>query len=246
MAASLGRAQRGRRRGFTLIELLVVVSIIALLVSILLPALSKAREQAKAVVCLSRMKSVALGVALYTHDYDDFLPPAVQPQDEEDPPVPYKAWWWKHLIGEYLEYKKTGNPQVDAAGDEFWQCPVLKPTEDLARYAINERLMRYYGGWRCRPLRVTAVGSPAEKIFAADAYNDHLMYDYYGLKMSFLFPRHAGGTFNLAFLDGHGGALRTENADVLAKIKTGEYPPPSGGFYSSMATLTDPIYWLPE
>ena len=60
-------------RGFTLIELLVVVSIIALLVSILLPALGKAREQAKTVVCSSRLQQSGVGFAAYAADYG-FLP----------------------------------------------------------------------------------------------------------------------------------------------------------------------------
>lgn len=64
----------GKRHGFTLIELLVVVSIIALLVSILLPALSKARRQAKVVVCLSNQHSIYVAVVLYANDYRDFLP----------------------------------------------------------------------------------------------------------------------------------------------------------------------------
>lgn len=54
-----------KKKGFTLIELLVVVSIIALLVSILLPALSRARQQAKAVVCMSNLRQWGLIFNLY-------------------------------------------------------------------------------------------------------------------------------------------------------------------------------------
>jgi prepilin-type N-terminal cleavage/methylation domain-containing protein/prepilin-type processing-associated H-X9-DG protein len=55
-----------KKRGFTLIELLVVVSIIALLVSILMPALSKARQQAQAVICVSNMRQWGLIYSMYT------------------------------------------------------------------------------------------------------------------------------------------------------------------------------------
>lgn len=61
--------------GFTLIELLVVVSIIALLVSILLPALGKAREQARSVVCSSNQHQIGLGVLFYAEDNNEFMPP---------------------------------------------------------------------------------------------------------------------------------------------------------------------------
>ena len=62
------------RRGFTLIELLVVVSIISVLVSILLPALGRAREQARISVCASNQHQIVLAVHLYGYDYDGRLP----------------------------------------------------------------------------------------------------------------------------------------------------------------------------
>ncbi len=62
-------------KGFTLIELLVVISIIALLLSILIPALSSAKERARRVVCGSNQKQFRLGMELYTHDSNGYLPP---------------------------------------------------------------------------------------------------------------------------------------------------------------------------
>ena len=62
------------RGGFTLIELLVVVSIIALLISILLPSLQSAREQAKTVTCMSMQSSIGRGMATYLSDNNDWLP----------------------------------------------------------------------------------------------------------------------------------------------------------------------------
>lgn len=64
-----------KKNGFTLVELLVVISIIALLVSILMPALGKAREQAKDALCLVNLRSIGQTLQLYTMDFDDQFTP---------------------------------------------------------------------------------------------------------------------------------------------------------------------------
>jgi len=65
---------RHNRGGFTLIELLVVISIIALLVSILLPSLNRARESAKVLVCRSNLRNIWTGVLHYTYNNRDRVP----------------------------------------------------------------------------------------------------------------------------------------------------------------------------
>lgn len=71
---SANRLKNRGCRAFTLIELLVVVAIIAVLMAILLPALSSAREQAKAVKCLSNLKQIGNVVFTYTNEYDGYIP----------------------------------------------------------------------------------------------------------------------------------------------------------------------------
>ncbi|HYE18801.1 MAG TPA: prepilin-type N-terminal cleavage/methylation domain-containing protein [Tepidisphaeraceae bacterium] len=62
------------RKAFTLVELLVVIGIIALLISILLPALSKAREQAQQAACLSNLRQLGASMQLYANDFKDQIP----------------------------------------------------------------------------------------------------------------------------------------------------------------------------
>jgi len=125
-------APRSSRRqwGFTLIELLVVVAIIALLVSILLPSLSKAREQAKAAVCGSQLRTFGHAMVYYEDQFDSF--PLVDPAPY-GPVCPGPSSMgcrqigsgmdiWDPAIGRLVAFGLRIKPEIpQGAGDQDWE-----------------------------------------------------------------------------------------------------------------------------
>lgn len=81
-----------KRQGFTLIELLVVISIIAILMSIMMPALRKARESARMAICANRQKTILTALNIYSSDNGGKMTPSVQGREYvRNPGV---AYWW--------------------------------------------------------------------------------------------------------------------------------------------------------
>lgn len=87
---------------FTLIELLVVIAIIAVLASLLLPALSTARGKSYSIACLSGMRQVLLSAEQYKADYDSFYPPAVTDSSYMTWSVSPSTGRWFHLLYPYV------------------------------------------------------------------------------------------------------------------------------------------------
>jgi prepilin-type N-terminal cleavage/methylation domain-containing protein/prepilin-type processing-associated H-X9-DG protein len=117
-----------KRHGFTLVELLVVIGIIAVLVSILLPALNRARESAKAVTCASNLKQIGAAMAMYTNDNNDYTP-RFRYDSQANAPGPY--YEWSQAIQNYLATRIIGVNNFNAGGVEetkqnVFMCPSAK------------------------------------------------------------------------------------------------------------------------
>ena len=132
MNAILNRKPDGSS-GFTLIELLVVISIIALLIGILLPALAKARDVAKQMQCLSQIRQVQQGLMMYANDYEGSLPLSYVPALGTVP-----AHFWPGLIGAEGGY-------LDSAG-VFW-CPI-REQEIPNVFGVALRESKFAGIWQ--------------------------------------------------------------------------------------------------
>ena len=130
--------------GFTLVELLVVISIIALLLSILMPSLQKARNAAARVVCLSNLNQIGLGTHVFANDHDGVIPTFAGSQSTQLDKNYHQLWYsWPGLLQPYI----TGKPLDPTKGYDtnIWWCPADKVSPKQSHYTgvVNRNVISY-------------------------------------------------------------------------------------------------------
>ena len=127
-------------RAFTLVELLVTVAIIAILATLLLPAISKARTKAKTIACASNMKNWATATQLYADDFNDILPPF------GDLASDYTQPFWHAKLAPYLSKKSDDQTEFRNTSifrDDIRRCPGGFRERRLLAESTNTT------GWNC-------------------------------------------------------------------------------------------------
>ncbi|MBP7936548.1 MAG: prepilin-type N-terminal cleavage/methylation domain-containing protein [Phycisphaerae bacterium] len=199
-----------RRRGFTLIEILVVVSIIALLIAVLLPSLSQARESGKRTVCLHNLRMLGVAWVVYAQSHHDYMVNGFANND------PARLGWVRLL--DSLPTAKPIQEQIDALrfGALFkytpvvdvYRCPATKKNE-IRTYSCVQSMRGYieWFGAEWVMIRTTQIKRPSARIVYLDDYPEDWdacwMVSHLEPKWWNPIPmRHGKGTA-LSFADGH-------------------------------------------
>lgn len=209
------RLGRQARAAFTLIELLVVVAIIAILAATLLPALSRAKERARQIQCMSNLRQWGTTVLMYVGDNNGLFPIASRPS------TPTWKWWPDELaryVGSedpaapgYLKNRTQNNTLKNCPTKDFTTALPPNYTPD---YLINSDVCQefYADGTPARPEQVaqniSRISQPVRTLLIVDGqwyYNgviDSMDRTDPGYQWVSVAYRHSGGAI-LAFVDGH-------------------------------------------
>ncbi len=230
-----------RHRGFTLIELLVVISILALLVSISLPALARARQAGLNIQCMNQMRQLNLAQTMYADDNQSYFPPAKGAAVTAI--ESYDGFWPNNSLLPYVsDLPFSHAPYPDLPQANLFTCPVYR---QAFQGVANHRFVRYTSrfnhtavtytlnrGLFAAPsyavplIRYTAVLKPSAKSYLLDGLwdNNTKLFNaatQYHLVSPVILNLHVGETNNALYFDGHvtnmsGDTLELESANLFS------------------------------
>lgn len=208
-----------KRDAFTLIELLVVISIIALLVAILLPALAAARETAMATQCQSRLRSFAMWTHYYAEDNEDWIIPQRAYGGSIDP-----ALIWFNVILPYVD-APNDTTKGNSAAENYFLCPgqtlqtgTTAATADYRKYAyisdgwkvINYQSQGFFGYGnipsqqpRWHPKKRGSIKIRPDLMLNTEVFGTSGQAVGYNNSTTTMITPHPGGSTQASFIDGH-------------------------------------------